>query len=231
VLLERAFDKMTSQPSVVVTGARAGLGEEFARQYRAAGWRVIAPTRTDMDVTDERSIDRYARQFDEEPIDVLINNAGIRSTTPDACTLGNFTRDGWLPSLLTNVIGPVLVTQRLLPNLRQGKQKRIVFLSSRLGSFAVGGGSNTAGTDSSYYAYRVSKTALNQITRCVAIDLAPEGFICVALSPGWVATRMGGAAASTTPTESVAKMCVLISKMERLHNGTFLDADGRTLPW
>lgn len=222
---------MSDRPSIFITGARAGLGEEFARQYREAGWHVIAPTRTEMDVTDETSIDNYIGQIGDLPIDVLINNAGIRSVDSSACKLGHFTRDGWLPSLLTNVIGPALVTQRLLPNLRLGRQKKIISLSSRLGSLAGGGGSNSGGGGSSYYAYRVSKTALNQINRCFSLDLASEGFTCVALSPGWVTTRMGGVGASISPQQSVERMRFLVESLTPQSNGCFLEHDGSSIPW
>ncbi len=218
-------------PTLFITGAAGGLGLEFVRQYREAGWTIIAPTRADMDVTDRNSIEAYVAKLGDVAVDVLINNAGMRNATPQASQLGAFTAEGWMPTLATNVIGPALVTQAVLPLVRRGAQKKIVLLSSRLGSLAAGGGGNSGGGASSYYAYRVSKTAVNQLGRCLAIDLGPEGFICALLDPGWVRTPMGGAQAALTPEESVAKMRKVIAGLEATDNGRFISLDGETVPW
>ena len=218
-------------PTVFITGARAGLGQEFAVQYRAAGWRVIAPTRADMDVTRRDSIDAYVAALQGEAVDVLINNAGVRIRDGAASRLGDFTLDAWLPSLTVNVVGPALVTQALVPDLKKGGQKKVVTLSSRLGSIAAGGGANSGGGGSGYYAYRASKAAVNQVNNCLSIDLGPLGFICALINPGWVRTEMGGENATLSPEESVAQLRKLIAQLAPEHNGKFLDYDGTVLPW
>lgn len=222
---------MSRKPTVFITGARAGLGEEFARQYRRNGWQVIAPTRSEMDVTDRTSIDSYASGLGEAPIDVLINNAGVRMTDPSACLLGSFTLEGWLPTLAVNTVGPALVTQALLPNLQRGAARKIVTLSSRLGSIMAGNGANSGGGGSSYYAYRASKSAMHQVNKCLGVDLGPQGFICVLLSPGWVRTAMGGDQALLSPSESVARMRLVIEQLTTAQNGKFVDCDGVDIPW
>jgi len=218
-------------PTVFISGARTGLGQEFASQYRADGWRVIAPTRGDMDVTNNQSIEAYVAALDGAPVDVLINNAGVRSTEPAACKLGSFTLEAWLPSLTINAVGPALVTQSLVENLKKGEQKKVITLSSRLGSLSSGGGSNSGGSGSSYYAYRVSKSAVNQVNRCLSIDLEPFGFTCVVMSPGWVKTQMGGAGASLTPQASVTALRKLITGLDPSRTGQFIEVDGTILPW
>lgn len=218
-------------PTVFITGAGGGLGREFTRQYAQAGWRVIAPARAEMDVTDEVSIGAFVAGLGDVGVDVLINNAGIRNPAPAASRLGAFTRDAWLPTLVTNVIGPALVTQAVLPLLRRGSGKKVVTLSSRLGSFAHGDGSSSGGGSSSYYAYRVSKTAVNQVNRCLAIDLGPEGFVCAVLDPGWVQTPMGGARATLLPEDSVTKLRAVIDKLKPEDNGRFLSLSGEVMAW
>ena len=218
-------------PTIFITGAGGGLGREFVRQYAEDGWHVIAPTRADMDITSEASIVAYVSRLQDTPIDVLINNAGMRNRGPDASTLGSFTREGWLPTLTVNVVGQALVTQAVTPLLRRGAQKKVVLLSSRLGSFGVGGGGNSGGGGSSYYASRVSKSAVNQLGRCLALDLGPEGFICALLDPGWVRTAMGGEQATLSPQVSVEKMRVLIGGLTPEDNGRFIALDGETVPW
>ena len=217
--------------TLFITGAGGGLGQEFVRQYQADGWQVIAPRRTDMDVTDRASIDAYVAKIGETPIDLLIHNAGMRNVAPQASKLGHFTKEAWLPTLEINVIGPALVTQALLPLMRRGTGRKIAILSSRLGSLAAGGGSNSGGGSASYCAYRVSKTAVNQVGRCIAFELETEGFICTLLDPGWVKTPMGGMQAKLTPEESVTKMRALIDRLQPSNNGEFLSLDGSLVPW
>ncbi len=99
----------------------------------------------------------------------------------------------------TNVAGPAVLTKVLLPNLRDGKKKQVVNISSGLGSLSTvppGFG----------YAYCASKSALNMVTVRTAQDLAKEGFTIVTFSPGWVRTDMGGKDATLSPEESIGAM-------------------------
>ncbi|NNM25348.1 MAG: SDR family oxidoreductase, partial [Phycisphaerales bacterium] len=195
--------------TVLVTGANRGLGLEFAKQFAAAGYEVIGTARRPvdaealkatgarvvaLDVTDAESVKSLVATLDGAPIDVLINNAGIGSR---GGRLADLDLDAARRVLEVNTLGPMRVTQALLPNLRRGERKIVVNISSGLGSVALNEGGG-------YYAYRESKTALNQFTRSLAAELRPEGFICFAMSPGWVRTDMGGASAPLAPEESIA---------------------------
>ena len=208
--------------TVLITGANRGLGLEFARQYKEAGWQVIGTARkpgeaddlealdvqvVQLDVADQGSVDRMAAELMDQPIDLLINNAGI------------FPRVGKIEE-----VGPVRVTRALLPNLRQGKLKIVAGLSSNLGSIAE----NERGN---FYGYRESKAALNMFTKTLAAELGPEGFTCVVLTPGWVQTDMGGPNATLTPAESIAGMKAVLDKLTPAENGTFWSYDGSQMPW
>jgi len=217
--------------SVLITGAARGLGHEMARQYRDQGWRVLAPSRAELDVTDSASIAAYAKTIEADPIDVLINNAGVRLTGDDANKLGALAPEPWLVTLSVNTIGPAMVTQAVLPHLRRGRLRKVISLSSRLGSLSAGGGANTGGGGASYYAYRVSKTALSQVNRCLSLDLGPEGFACVLISPGWVRTDMGGAGATDTPAEAARDILQAIDQIGPADNGAFIDRHGGAVPW
>lgn len=221
---------MTQQPTILITGAGRGLGQALAAVHRDRGWRVLAPDRRELDVSDEASIARYARSLSGQPIDVLVNNAGVR-LVEGADRLGDFTQRAWQATLTVNSIAPALVTQALISNLRAGKQRKVVCLSSRLGSFAAGGGANSGGAAASYTAYRVSKSALNQVTLCLAVELAAEGFVVVALSPGWVRTDMGGVNAGDEPGEVAGAIADLIDRIDAASNGTFVDREGEPMPW
>ncbi len=126
-------------------------------------------------------------------------------------------------TLAVNTLGPLRVTQALLPNLRAGKRRTIVNMSSQLGSIEQSNGT--------WYAYRASKAALNQITKTLSAELASEGFTVVVLHPGWVRTDMGGAGATYTPQESVRGLIAVIEKLGPADNGRFYDFKGNAIPW
>ena len=222
--------------TVLVTGANRGLGLEFARQYKEAGWRVIGTARDpeeaqelealgvrimQLDVADQQSVDALAAALGDEPIDLLINNAGI---FPRVGTLDEIDFDDYERTLAVNTIGPVRVTRALLPNLRRGQLKMVAGLSSNLGSIAE----NERGN---FYGYRESKAGLNMFTKTLAAELGPEGFICVVLTPGWVQTDMGGPNATLTPAESIAGMKAVLDRLTPADNGTFWSYNGSQMPW
>jgi NAD(P)-dependent dehydrogenase (short-subunit alcohol dehydrogenase family) len=222
--------------TVLITGANRGLGYEFAKQYAAEGWRVIGTARDpkdatelaglgvrvmQLDVADGASVERLARDLEGEPIDLLINNAGI---FPRVSTLAEVDFSDVERTLAVNTIGPMRLTRALLPNLRRGEGKTIVSITSGLGSIA----NNDSGR---YYGYRESKAALNMFTRSLAVELGDEGFTCVVMSPGWVRTDMGGPNATLSPEQSIRGMRSVIAGLEPSDSGTYWNYDGEQLPW
>lgn len=219
----------------LVTGANRGIGLELVRQLAAAGERVIATSRQPdsaaelgrlaarvvaLDVALPASIDLLPKHIDE-PIDVLINNAGVSSTSNalSACTPDEFAR-----VFAINSTGPILVARALIDRLRAGRRKAIVHITSQLGSIA----NNTGGSS---YAYRASKAALNQLNRSLAAELTKEAFTCVAIHPGWVRTDMGGPQAPLTPPQSAEHILRTIAALSPADSGKFLNYDGVPLPW
>lgn len=229
-------DRVTDDaPIVLITGANRGLGLEFARQYAAAGWTVIGtarrPAQADelralnveilaLDVMDEDSIAALAAVLEGRAIDMLINNAGI---FPRVSEISKVDANDYRQTLMVNTLGPALVTQALLPNLRQGKRQRIVNITSQLGSIERNSGG--------FYGYRESKAALNMFTKTLAAELGPEGFICLAIHPGWVRTDMGGQNANLSPEESVSAMRVVIDNVTADDNGTYRGYSGDPVAW
>jgi NAD(P)-dependent dehydrogenase (short-subunit alcohol dehydrogenase family) len=228
--------KKGESQTYLVTGANRGIGLAFARRLCKRGDRVIATARDpgkardlaklplrleQLDVADEESIAGLASRIEGEPLDVLINNAGIGEAGP---RFGRLSMKDLEEALRVNAAGPAALTQALLPNLRAGKRRTVVNLSSGLGSISQ----NESG---GWIAYRASKAALNQLTRTVAAELKREGFVCIAISPGWVKTDMGGAGASLSPDESVAAMLEVIDRLKPSDTGRFLDHRGREMPW
>ncbi len=174
-----------------------------------------------LDVADEKSIASLARRIADQPLDVLINNAGIGDAGP---RFGHVSIEELEQAFRVNAIGPVAVTQALLPSLRAGQRRTVVNLSSGLASISE----NESG---GWIAYRASKAALNQLTRTMAGELRKEGFICIAICPGWVKTDMGGHGASVSPDDSVAAMLKVVDRLKPSDTGRFLDRRGKQLPW
>lgn len=155
------------------------------------------------------------------PIDILINNAGMANGADMSLQTLDF--DAMERTFQVNSLGPLRVTQALLPNLQAGKKKTIINITSRLGSIELSSGG--------LYSYRTSKTALNQINKLISVELAPQGFTSIVIHPGWVKTAMGGADAPVAIPESIAGMLTVIESLNSDKTGKFYDFNGDELPW
>jgi NAD(P)-dependent dehydrogenase (short-subunit alcohol dehydrogenase family) len=174
-----------------------------------------------LDVTDAASVAALAKRLGGVPIDILVNNAGMFHR--DDTEIGKVDFDVLQQTFAVNAFGPLRVVQALMPNLRAGGRKLVVNMSSELGSIENSNGR--------WYAYRASKSALNQFNRILAAELGPAGFTCVVLHPGWVRTDMGGPSASYSPEESVSGLVGVIEALQARDNGLFFDFRGRPIPW
>lgn len=219
----------------LVTGAGRGIGLELARALLARGDRVIGTVRQagadevrslgarveTLDVSDASSIAALAATLRDTPIDILIHNAGAGG---GGAPLGRLDYDEITRFLQVNAIGPLRLTEALLPSLEGGRRKLVVGITSRMGSIEDNGSGG-------YYGYRASKAALNMFLRTVAIDLRPRGFQCVVLHPGWVRTAMGGASAPLSAAESVAGVLTVLDRLGPDDSGRFFDFAGNVIPW
>jgi NAD(P)-dependent dehydrogenase (short-subunit alcohol dehydrogenase family) len=225
-------------PTALITGANRGLGLAFTGSYAADGWQVHACCRYPdkaqdlkamaanvirhrLDVTNELHIAGLARELSAEPIDLLINNAGIYGPKKP---LGDTDVEAWARVMAVNMMAPLRLAERLTEHIVRSELKRVVNISSRLGSIAE----NDSGGD---YPYRTSKAALNMVTRGLAADLADRGVTVVSMNPGWVRTDMGGQQARLSPEESVAKMRAVIDALIPEQSGRFYSHDGSEIPW
>ena len=176
----------------------------------------------ELDVSNSNSINEFASKITDQPIDTFINNAGVFG--PRNNEFGNFNAKEWLDVFNINTIAPLLITQKILKNLRLGKNKKLVFISSKVGSIEE----NTGG---GMYIYRSSKTALNQVIKSLSIDFKDENFIATALHPGWVQTDMGGPNALIDTKTSVKGMAEVIDSLVLKNSGRFYNYDGSSIPW
>lgn len=225
-------------PSVLITGANRGLGLEFARQYAADGWMVLATCRTPELATDLNSIDgvrvfkldvddfdavgKLAAELSGTAIDVLISNAGVYG--PKGYALSDLDFTAWEEVMRTNVMAPLRVVQCFAPHVAASDLKRIATLSSKMGSMA----DNSSGGS---YIYRSSKAGVNAVMKSVAQDFAPQGITTVILHPGWVRTDMGGPNGLIDAPESVRGMRQVIDGATPEYNGGFFNYDGSEIPW
>jgi NAD(P)-dependent dehydrogenase (short-subunit alcohol dehydrogenase family) len=220
----------------LVTGANRGIGLEFVRKLSLRGERVIGtarrPERADelretgarveaLDVGDDASVAALARSLEGEALDVLVLSAAIGEAGPGVDRL---VAADVLRTLNVNAVGAVRMTRALLPNLRAGKRRTIVALSSGLASIE-------RNAEGGWIAYRMSKAALNMFLRSAASELSSDGFTCVLIDPGWVRTAMGGKDAPITTDASVEAMLRVIENLGPSDSGRFLDRRGRDVPW
>ena len=230
--------------SIFITGSNRGMGLEWARQYAEAGWRVLATCRHPqqaealealageqaglsihrLDVTRPEQVEALAAELAGQPLDVLLNNAGVYLERWGRDRLGRIDYQAWQQTFAVNTLGAFRVTEALRDNLRRGQRRLVVNISSHMGSIA----DITAPND---YAYRSSKAALNAASRGLAHELAAQGIGVLLLHPGWVRTRMGGAEAPLSPAESVRGMRALVEGFTPADSGRFLRHDGIELPW
>jgi len=240
------------KPTVLITGANRGIGLEFVTQYSAMGWNVIATSRKpekstelnalaannpqiiveQLDVTDHPRIESLGEKYEDQTIDVLINNAAITPKYKSAYRkLNGVDFDMALKSLEVNAIAPLKISQVFMPHVQSSKQKKIIFISSKGGSFAE------SPKAPMMYSYRASKAALNMYIHTMHYQTKKTGVVVTALSPGLVNTvdeSAGGLKMpnAISPTESVGKLISIIDSLSSADNGKFLSHKDRSvIPW
>jgi NAD(P)-dependent dehydrogenase (short-subunit alcohol dehydrogenase family) len=238
-------------PTVLITGANRGLGLEFARQYAADGWRVIACARRPAeaaelnelaldsgarvtvhaaDVGEHAQLEALAQELHGTPIDVLINNAGVMGRESFAekglatQSFGQSDYEDWQRTFRINVLGPMKMAEAFVDNVAASEQKKIVTLTSIVGSI---GQSSFGGL----YAYRSSKSAANSVMKAMAMDLKRRGIVALPVHPGWVRTDIGGPRGELDVVTSVTGLRKVIAGLTPADAGRFLQWDGRELPW
>jgi NAD(P)-dependent dehydrogenase (short-subunit alcohol dehydrogenase family) len=223
-------------PTVLVIGATRGIGREFVRQYAAEGARVIGTYRhpedadslralgaraLPLDALDPDSIAALGQPLDGQPIDIALLVAGIYGPNVDG--LSPPSREHFDEVMHTNLLAPMQLISLLAQNLEAAHGK-LAAISSNLGSIGLT-------TDTTNWLYRASKAALNSVVKTASIELGPRGVVCMALSPGWVRTDMGGPSARLDVGDSVAALRRVIAAANRSHNGRFLRYTGEQLEW
>jgi len=232
---------MTS-PTILITGANRGIGLELTEQFAADGWAVLACCRNPveaealqglsgqyssieihaLDVTDYAQMTALSKQLGERAIDVLLSNAGIYG--PRGHGFGEVDAAEWREVLEVNSVAPMMLVQAFVEQVAASQHKLVAVVSSKMGSIADNGSGGS-------YIYRSSKTTVNQVVKCLSIDLAPRDISVITLHPGWVQTDMGGANAEISVADSASGLKRILESAGLAQSGQFLEYDGNPIPW
>jgi NAD(P)-dependent dehydrogenase (short-subunit alcohol dehydrogenase family) len=223
--------------TVLIVGASRGIGWEFARQYRQAGWRVLASARDEaslgalaglgaevfpVDVTVPDEIAALGWKLDGERLDAALLNAGVYGPRTEGIDMPS--AEDFAYVMNTNVRGPMQLIPILLP-LVEDANGVLAVLSSGMGSIA-----DATGTTG--WLYRASKAAVNDVLKIASLQT--RAATCIALHPGWVRTDMGGPRAPLAVEHSVAAMREVLAQAAGAHasfHGRFWQYDGTALDW
>jgi NAD(P)-dependent dehydrogenase (short-subunit alcohol dehydrogenase family) len=223
----------------MVTGANRGIGLELTRQLSARGDHVFAGCRAPgeaadlnkltaggrvtviaLDVRSDDSV-RAAAASVSQPVDVLVNNAGIYGPRSGQEAL-DMDFGAFAEVLDVNTLGPLRVAQAFLPHVERAKG-RIVTITSQMGSLA--------GTHAGSLAYRASKAAVNKVMLGFADAVRAKGIPVLQMHPGWVRTDMGGKGADIAIPDSAAGIIKVIDGLDMRGTGTFRNYDGGVIAW
>ena len=226
--------------TVLITGANRGIGLEMARQYAKAGDKVIACVRdpdsaTELkeiaksgDVTLEKmelgdfdSITAMRKRVGDQPIDIIINNAGWVGGGKQG--IDDVDIAEWHRTLDINTIGPLILAREFKSNLAASGDGKLMNVSSQLAAstWPMGG----------MLVYSTTKAGLSKITQILAIDWKDEPITVAVMHPGWVKTDMGGPHAELTPEESAEGIRNVIAGLTKADSGKFYKWNGDIHPW
>lgn len=230
--------------TVLITGANRGIGLEFVRQYAGRGWRVIATTRNPdsatelkafaaehanvivepLDLVDHPGIDALAAKYAGQPIDVLLNNAGLMRGPDKGQTVGTIDYEEFDRFYRTNAMGPLKVSEAFYPHVRASDMKVMAALTTGPGKRGI--------PVPGFSLYKTSKAALDSLQKEIAIRWRSQGIKVVTMSPGRVLTHGGEAAPGqkTVPIEkSIAGMMRVIDTLTIEQSGQIISWDGERL--
>lgn len=229
-------------PQILITGASRGIGLALSGEYARRGWSVLAACRRPeaaeglaalnktypqiksvrIDVEDHASIDALAQELAGEAIDVLCANAGIGGR---GAALGAIDYAHWRKVMEVNLYGAMKTAEAFLPHVERSDAKKIIAVSSSLGSIGATRGGN--------YPYRSSKAALNMAFRSMAIDLKPRGVTVALLSPGIVDTDFmrGARVEKIPPQQSAEGLADVIGALTLDQSGSFIRYNDESVDW
>lgn len=230
-------------PTTLITGANKGIGLKLVERYAKAGHHVIAccrnPDTADdlkalaeetgkvqiegVTVGDGASVTALRERVGDQPIDLIINNAGMAGPAPDQQSAQSMDFEGWAETMNVNTMAPLRVLQAFRPNLAAAEHAKAVTITSQMGALSL--------NMPVMYAYCSSKAAVNKIMSMYATDAANDGIAVQLIHPGWVQTDMGGAQADITPEQSADGIISVIDGLALENTGSFMKWNGEVHDW
>ncbi len=229
---------MSDTSIVFISGANRGIGFGLTKLMSEKRYTIIAGYRNESnskelmeeaersnyiypikaDITDKEDLNRLQNFIKDEfgKLDILINCAGINVKPHEM--INKLTWEDILKNFHTNVGGPFLSTKILYTLIKESDDKKIINISSNLGSI----NQSTGGT----IPYRISKAALNMLMKNQAMEYKKDNVISVSIHPGWVNTDMGGESATMSVHESAKKILAIIENITISNSGEFISVHG-----
>jgi len=167
---------MSQNKTAFLTGGARGIGAAIIQELKADGYRVIAPSREELDLFSGESIETYLAALPDMTIDVLINNAGVNHPQ----MIEEISSENWMQTIQVNLVSALRLIQFFAPGMASRGYGRILNTSSILGSITKEGRA----------AYSMTKAALDALTRSAAVEFGPKGVIVNSLAPGYVDTEL-----------------------------------------
>lgn len=232
-------------PTVLITGSNRGIGFEFVKQYAEKGWNVIATARNPegaddlqafaaendnvtierLDLLDHEGIDALAEEYKDQPIDILLNNAGLMRGPDKEQLVGSIDYDEFIRFYRINAMGPLKVAEAFTPHVKAGDQKIIAALTTGKGQYGI--------PAPGFSLYKTSKAALDSIQIEIAIRLKGQGIKVATLLPGRVLTHGETGdpdSQGAIPIEkSIAGMIDVLESFEMENTGRTVNWDGKIL--
>jgi NAD(P)-dependent dehydrogenase (short-subunit alcohol dehydrogenase family) len=236
-----SHNEVTVQNAVLITGANRGIGFEFVKQYADLDWLVIATTRNPdkadalnafaadhsnvvverLDLLDHEGIDALAAKYQDQPIDVLLNNAGLMRGPEKSQMVGTIDYDEFLRTYQINVMGPLKVSEAFYPNVKKSEQKLMAALTTGKGKKGI--------PVPGFSLYKTSKAALDAVQVEISLRWKRQGVKVVTLLPGRVLTHgeTNAGATNAVPIEdSIAGMIKVMDEFPIEQTGSTIQWDG-----
>lgn len=165
-----------NKKTVFITGAARGIGKAIYQKLKSEKYKIIAPTRDELDLNDNVSIYQYIETHKNLKIDILINNAGINFPT----WIDELTDENINQHIQTNLAAPIKLIGAFVPNMKKNKWGRIINISSIFGIVARG----------KQTMYSATKHAINGVTKALALELGPYNILVNSVCPGFTNTDL-----------------------------------------